>query len=109
MAAAQVDGPADVEAQGTSLGVTVAPLTDAARAEMGVDGSVNGVIVTDLQADSPAAKAGLRRGDVIVKLGGQETLTPKALETALDEEKTDPALVLINRGGNQIFVAVQIA
>ena len=76
---------------------------------MGVAEGVDGVVVTDLKPDSPAAKAGLQRGDVIVKLGGQDTLTPDALKAALDSEKTDPALVLINRSGNQIFVAVEIA
>ena len=108
-ASAEADVPVDPEVSGTQLGVTVAPLTDTARAEMGVAQGVDGVVVTDLQPDSPAAKAGLQRGDVIVKLGSQDTLTPDALKAALDSEKTDPALVLINRGGNQIFVAVEIA
>ncbi|WP_171098610.1 DegQ family serine endoprotease [Ruegeria sp. HKCCD7255] len=93
----------------SALGVTVAPLTEAARAEMGVAETVDGVVVTNLKPDSPAAKAGLQRGDVIVRIGNQDTLTPDALQTALDSEKTDPALMLINRGGNQIFVAVEIA
>ncbi|WP_170348458.1 MULTISPECIES: DegQ family serine endoprotease [Ruegeria] len=108
-ASAQIDKSVDETVSGTALGVTIAPLTDTNRAEMGVADNVDGVIVTDLKPDSPAAKAGLQRGDVIVKLGGQETATPDALKAALDSEKTDPALVLINRGGNQIFVAVEIA
>ncbi|MCA0928748.1 Do family serine endopeptidase [Ruegeria profundi] len=108
-ASAQIDTPVDEGISGTTLGVTVAPLTDINRAEMGVGENVDGVVVTDLTPDSPAAKAGLQRGDVIVKLGGKETATPDALKAALDSEKTDPALVLINRGGNQIFVAVKIA
>ncbi len=108
-ASAEIDKSVDETVSGTALGVTVAPLTDTTRAEMGVGKNVNGVVVTDLAPESPAAKAGLQRGDVIVKLGGQETITPDALKAALDSEKTDPALVLINRGGNQIFVAVEIA
>ncbi len=108
-ASAEIDKSVDETVSGTALGVTVAPLTDSNRADMGVGENVDGVIVTDLKPDSPAAKAGLQRGDVIVKLGGQETATPDALKAALDSEKTDPALVLINRGGNQIFVAVEIA
>ncbi|WP_052261471.1 DegQ family serine endoprotease [Ruegeria sp. ANG-S4] len=107
-AEAQVDGSVDDKLEGTSLGVTVAPLTETARAEMGVAETVDGVVVTDLQPESPAAKAGLQRGDVIVRLGGQDTISPDALKTALESEKTDPALLLINRGGNQIFVAVEI-
>ncbi|WP_171210656.1 Do family serine endopeptidase [Ruegeria sp. HKCCA5426] len=108
-ASADIDKSVDESISGTALGVTVAPLTDTTRAEMGVGENVNGVVVTDLTPESPAAKAGLQRGDVIVKLGGQETVSPDALKAALDSEKTDPALVLINRGGNQIFVAVEIA
>lgn len=108
-ASAEIDKSVDEGISGTALGVTVAPLTDSNRAQMGVAENVDGVVVTDLKPDSPAAKAGLQRGDVIVKLGGQETASPDALKAALDSEKTDPALVLINRGGNQIFVAVEIA
>lgn len=107
-AAAQSDTPVESEAAGTSLGVTVAPLTETVRAEAGIAKAVEGVVVTDLQPDSPAARAGLQRGDVIVKLGNQDTFTPEALKAALNSEKTDPALVLINRAGSQIFVAVEL-
>ncbi len=105
---AATDSVAEDKFEGTKLGVIVAPLTESARAEVGVAESVNGVVVTDLQPESPAAKAGLQRGDVIVRLGNLDTVSPDALKEALESEKTDPALVLINRGGNQIFVAVEI-
>ncbi|MBT8170513.1 serine protease [Phaeobacter gallaeciensis] len=108
-AAAEVDTPMQSESSAKVLGVTVAPLTETARAEVGVDDTVSGVVVTSLSQDGPAAKAGLKVGDVIVKLGSEETKTPTALKKALKSEKTDPALVLINRSGNQIFVAVEIA
>ncbi|SPJ29702.1 Do family serine endopeptidase [Falsiruegeria mediterranea] len=108
MASAQIEPQVD-ETSGKQLGVTVAPLTDTARAEIGISKDVSGVVVTSLNQEGAAAKAGLRVGDVIVKLGSQDTLTPKELKAALKSEKTDPALVLINRGGNQLFVAVEIA
>lgn len=108
-ASAQTDTIAEDKFADSALGVTVSPLTEAARAEGGIDAGVDGVVVTDLQPEGPAARAGLQRGDVIVRLGSQDTATPDALQTALESEKTDPALVLINRGGNQIFVAVELA
>ncbi|RLK10365.1 Do family serine endopeptidase [Ruegeria conchae] len=107
-ASAATDSVAEDKFEGTKLGVIVAPLTESARAEVGVAETVDGVVVTDLQPESPAAKAGLQRGDVIVRLGNLDTVSPDALKEALESEKTDPALVLINRGGNQIFVAVEI-
>ena len=108
-ASADAQDPVDAKVSDTALGVTVAPLTDAARAEMGAPETLDGVVVTSLEPESPAARAGLQRGDVIVRLGALDTATPEALKAALQSEKTDPALVLINRGGNQIFVAVEIA
>ena len=107
-AVAATDSVIEDKFEGPSLGVTVAPLTEAVRVETGVAENVDGVVVTDLKPESPAAKAGLRRGDVIVRLGNLDTATPDALKDALKSEKTNPALVLINRGGNQIFVAVEI-
>ncbi|EEX11067.1 protease Do subfamily [Ruegeria lacuscaerulensis ITI-1157] len=101
--------PAQDKAAGKTLGVTVAPLSETTRAEMGVPENVHGVVITGLRPDSPAAKAGLHRGDVIVRLGNEPIDSPEDLKKALENQKTDPALVLINRGGNQIFVAVEVA
>ncbi|WP_425046354.1 Do family serine endopeptidase [Primorskyibacter sp. S87] len=95
-------------AKGKQLGVTVAPLTDTARAETGVGAGTEGVVITSLAQSGPAVDAGLMVGDVIVRLGSENTPTPQALKAALQSEKTDPALLLINRSGNQIFVTVEI-
>jgi serine protease Do len=92
-----------------ALGATVAELTDSARQEVGVDEKVEGLVVTSVSETGPAAHAGLRVGDVIVRLGDQDIQTTDALGKALETENTDPALLLINRSGRQIFVAVRIA
>lgn len=91
------------------LGVTVAPLTQTARSDIGLSEDAEGVVVTSLAPTGPAAKAGLRVGDVIMKFGNEDIMTPDMLREALQAEETDPALVLINRRGQQIFVAVDLA
>lgn len=96
-------------AETPALGLTVAPLTDDMREQAGVGSDVSGVLVTDIDPNGPAAQAGLRRGDVIQRVGGTDTDSPAALKAALGKEKTDPALVLINRDGNRLFVAVRLA
>jgi serine protease Do len=52
------------------IGVTMAPLTPANAKVVGYEGA-DGVIIDRVQPDSPAAKAGLRRGDVVVHYNGK--------------------------------------
>ncbi|MEY8838688.1 Do family serine endopeptidase, partial [Cribrihabitans sp. XS_ASV171] len=108
-ATAQVEEAVEEVESGKALGVTVAPLTDETRARAGVDEGTEGVVVMSLKPGSPAEEAGLRPGDVIVKLGSQATPSPQALKDALASEKTDPALLLVKRAGSQIFLPVRIA
>ena len=89
------------------LGATVAPLTEAARAELGLDDEVDGVVITSVGPDSAAARAGLRAGDVIVKLGGEDIATLDALKHAL-KNGDDKTLALVNRRGSQIFVPLTL-
>jgi serine protease Do len=50
------------------LGVSVVELTDQLRAFFGVEDG-KGALVATVEADSPAAKAGIRAGDVVVSVG----------------------------------------
>lgn len=100
------------DAENTStkkLGVTVAPLTETARSDIGVGTEAQGVVITSLAPSGPAARAGLQVGDVIERVGGEDISNPGTLKAALQSEKTDPALVLINRNGQKLFIAVEIA
>ncbi|HMA47249.1 MAG TPA: trypsin-like peptidase domain-containing protein [Frankiaceae bacterium] len=56
------------------LGVQVAPLTPEIASQLGVDRS-DGVVVLEVVANGPAARAGLQPGDVITKLGDTPTPT----------------------------------
>jgi serine protease Do len=54
-----------------------------------------------------AAAAGLQRGDVIEKVNGQSVTSAEQLRVALDTTTTKPALLLVNRSGNSIFVTLR--
>jgi serine protease Do len=54
------------------LGVEIQGLTEELAKMLGIPGT-KGVLVADVQSDSPAAKAGIRRGDVIIEIDGKPT------------------------------------
>jgi serine protease Do len=54
------------------IGIVLAPLTPVLAKQLGVEEGSKGVLVADVVADSPAAKAGLKQGDVIVGFAGDK-------------------------------------
>ncbi len=71
---------------------------DASRQEAGVG-------VLSVAADSPAAQAGLREGDVLVKLGETEVRTLEDLNRALRQHKPGDSVTLgVQRGAEQLSV-----
>ena len=94
--------PADAAPQQGKLGVAVRPLSpEEARALQGE----GGLLVQ--QATGPAAKAGLRAGDVIVAVNGQPTRTVDELRARVSDAKGRLA-VLIERQGQRVFVPVEL-
>jgi serine protease Do len=66
------------------LGVTIQPLTpDLAKGLHAPD--TNGALIASVVKDSPAMKAGLRRGDIIVDYGGRPVDRPERLSRAVAE------------------------
>ena len=105
------DAPAAVEDTTATqvLGATVEPLDDETRTRLGLDETVAGVVITSLSGEGAASRAGLRVGDVIVQLDSAEVTRPADLEGALEGSADDTALALVNRGGRQLFVALDLA
>jgi serine protease Do len=95
-------GSGDVEADG--FGMAVAPLSSGLRAQYRLE-SKSGVVVTDIQGDSPADRSGLRPGDCILKVDG------KKVETADDFKRLTKGksrvLVWIERAGEFYFVTLR--
>ncbi len=94
------------------LGLTVAPMTAETKARFGIKNATAGVIVIDVSGDGPAAEAGLRPGDVIVKAGDKTVESPQALSQAVDAAATETkksVLLMVERQGQPLFVAVRLA
>ena len=93
------------------LGITVAPLTDEMREELGVSNGMDGLAVTEVSEDSDAFEKGIRAGDVITEAGQEKVASASDLEArveAAQEAGRKSILLLIRRGGEPRFVALPI-
>lgn len=80
------------------LGVGLAGADDALRSHLGVAAG-EGLVVTGVDSNTPAAKAGLMTNDLLVKLDGKPLKTIEELSAQLQEIKDKPvALELLRRG-----------
>jgi serine protease Do len=68
---------------GGPVGVALQTLTESLARSLGLPAGTKGAAVADVQPDSPAAKAGLRPGDVIVEVDRTPVATAEAAATAL--------------------------
>jgi serine protease Do len=93
---------------GPQLGATVAPLTPELRAQLALPEGVDGLAVVEVDPQSPAAEAGIARGDVITDIGGTPATDAGAVRAALEEAAADdtPALLRVYRDGAHRFVAI---
>ncbi|HEY3081788.1 MAG TPA: trypsin-like peptidase domain-containing protein [Chloroflexota bacterium] len=88
------------------LGVSAMTLTPAIAQQTGLP-FVEGVILSEALANSPAARAGLRQGDVITAMDGQPIKTTEELRTALTRKKVgDRVELTIRRGGQEQKITV---
>lgn len=60
------------------LGVQIQPVTEDIAAALGFD-KAKGVLVSGVTPDTPAAKAGITRGDIVVRVDGSEVNSPRDL------------------------------
>ena len=81
------------------LGVGLAELPEIVREQLGVPPGM-GLAISHVMKDSPAAKAGVKAHDVLLKLDDHQLVNPEQLQTLLGNKKEGDAtsLTLITRG-----------
>src|SRR3989442_2716082 len=83
------------------LGVGVDEASEALADQLGLDPGV-GLVVTHVSADSPAAKAGLKKNDVLIDLEGQSLVHPAQLRKLVQARKPgDKVKLVFYRGGKK--------
>ena len=88
-------------------GVTLEELTPQHRRTLGLSPEVqHGVVITDLEPRSPAAKAGLRPGDVLLELNRAPVETLAKFKELYAKASGD-VLLLVQRRGGTVFLVVR--
>ena len=91
------------------LGLSLTPLTDDLRTELGADAATTGLAVTEVDELSEAFEKGLRVGDIITEAGQQSVMTFADLEdsvTSARDAGRKSLLLLVRRAGDPRFVAL---
>ena len=89
-------------------GVAVADITDDVRTALNLPKDIQGAVIADIDADSPAAKAGLREGDVIQEVNKQPVKSAKDLVAISKKLKpTEKILIRVYSQGRSGFVALE--
>ena len=93
---------------GTRLGISAESLTDQLAEFFGVKDN-KGALVASVQENSPAAKAGLKAGDVIIAVDSERVENVRGLIKALSEKKegTIALKVIRNRSEQTINVTLE--
>jgi S1-C subfamily serine protease len=73
------------------LGVMLTDLTDQLGDYFGVENG-DGALVTEVEADSPAEKAGLKAGDIIVSVGGTKATSSRDVANTVAEAEPESEL-----------------
>lgn len=97
----------DFEGRREQLGITVEPLTPEMASRLELRRGTQGLVVTDVDASGPAAEAGIQRDDVILEVNRQPVKTTAEMRAAMQRSGTTPALLLVNRDGRSVFIAVR--
>jgi serine protease Do len=98
--------PASDEQTDSDWGFDVQPMSDEIASQLGLSSGTKGVVVASVDPDSAAARAGLRRGDVILEANRVEVVSPKQLKDALGKNN-DSAVLLVQRGDGTLYLAIE--
>ena len=91
------------------LGVTIQPVTEEIAREFGLQ-KARGVLVSDVLKESPAAKGGIRQGDILLDFDGKEVKDASHLQRVVaDTPPGKKVSVTVFRDGREMKLAITAA
>jgi len=106
------DEPAEKTATQKALGLDLAGMSDTLRKRYKIKDGIKGIVITGVDANSPAADKRLAEGYVVVELQQQPVTSPGDFQNRLDRLKKDGKKVVVllvaNPDGDTQFVALEL-
>ena len=98
------------EVEHPRIGATVGTVTPQMSKKLGLGNGAYGAYVNGVTQDSPADKAGIKKGDVITKIDGEQVDAATSLITSIRNHKVgDKVMLTILRDGKEQEVEVDLA
>jgi S1-C subfamily serine protease len=81
-------------------------INDDIRKRVNLPDTMNGVIIGNVIAKAPAGLAGLRQGDVVMKINNTKITTVLDFYKALNDTSSKEILFRVYREGNEVILGV---
>jgi serine protease Do len=105
-ALAREDGTPGQKDEGVLNGVGVGDITPETRSRLQIPARIKGALITTIDPESPAARQGLREGDIILELDRRPCTNADEAVKLSEEIKGPKVLVLVYRGGRTRYLAI---
>ncbi len=89
------------------LGMTLQKLTPELAEQLGYE-NAQGVVVTAVEADSLAAQAGIRRGDLIEEVNRTQVTSPDQVKQLITDSSKKTVLLLVRQGEASRYLALKL-
>jgi serine protease Do len=90
------------------LGIIMQPVTKELAEYFGLE-KAEGALISAVQENSPAEKAGLQRGDIVLEFNGKPIKEPSDLQKAVNETKIgEDVVLLVHRLNKTVYESVKI-
>jgi serine protease Do len=101
------DRDSDQSQESSGFGITIQNITPDVARRLRLDDGTRGAVIVDVDPQSPAARAGLSGGDVILRVNGQMVASAADAQRELSRVQSGRAArLLVLRAGQERFVIV---
>jgi Do/DeqQ family serine protease len=94
------------QSENGKLGLSLQQVTPEIAKQLGLSSGSEGLLVTAVDPNGPAADAGIARGDVLLEINRTAVNSTNDVQSALQQSGSKPILLLVSRKGQTIYLTV---